>query len=658
MDSGSRTILERLHADLCAAALCEKLLLQVPEFLLGGAGTATVPTAGAEFIAAQVQRALDENGSPSAQPPELVYGVFIPTFASFGERIGSLLSFLAFLPWLRQKLWVDTIISLPLSVIGRTRKKGLRGSPFATWDPFAIDPAYADDLLPDWSAHDLYVAVLSAGRHLGVRFGTILPLATLSIDCPLLARFPDLAYWWHASPEELLHARQGPDGPNISAADRARFSDPPDIAAIRTWPAMGGGEHFAAAGGSSGPLTPANAFPDVSPEMAATYTWEDVTAVNYTALAYPVPHAQHRQAPADDRRSAWRVMPEIVAWHLRHGESALVIDVQSSVPGAIVCRGADLAASDGRLQAAPACCAAVIRPTAAGQLPWVIGEELWEFSSPAATDAVVGPFVSCAAPHARDPVSLVRSLDYHVDMLAGSGAAVRFMAGTGTHDTIPLDARIVRPLLLFLWLLPGSVPFLFSGIEHGATVPVNREFGFSRAEQDTLSYADLAMFSPAPLDWDGCVGAGQAPLVRLLQAARRVVPDCVRSGQPLTPLRPAGPPWATGYRVRGDKDRQVVVGANFGSVSAGFSHEALRAAGGDTMLWTGSGPPVPASRDSISVLPLTAFAILPRSLEASGTLHETLAQAIAGPVGRADVLRSGGTGVAGFSPWTGAGGDR
>ena len=191
----------------------------MPRFLLGGQGTALDPADGPGFFASCLRDILSSPESPSAcAGPELVYSIFVPTFASLGGRIGSLLSLLPFLSFLRRELGVDTVITLPLTVIGSVHRKGVRGSPFAARDPFAIDESYADTLLPSWSAHDLYLAVVEAAGCLGIRFGSIAPLATLSIDSELIARFPDLTYWWHARPGELLVAEANGSAPAITAA--------------------------------------------------------------------------------------------------------------------------------------------------------------------------------------------------------------------------------------------------------------------------------------------------------------------------------------------------------------------------------------------------------------------------------------------------------
>ena len=319
----------------------------------------------------------------------------------------------------------------------------------------------------------------------------------------------------------------------------------------------GGGQVASASGPGGQVLAPANALPDVTPTMSATYTWEDVVSVNYTRLPFPVPHARYMEAPLDTGRSAWRVMPQVLAWRLRHGERALVIDVQSSVPGEILTRGIDLARSRVELTAGSSCCPGAASPCPDGDEPWIASEELWTFTGPPRADAVVGPLLYCASPYARDAVHLVRSLGQLADQLARTASPLPFLAGPGNHDTIPVDPSLVRLLLMYLWFLPGAIPFLFSGAEHGILTAVNREFGFSLTEQEALSYDRLQMFSPGPVDWDSCHDTSQqarlAPFVRLLLAARRVAGEWLRPGQPLTlmPVRTQGEPTcpAIGYHV-------------------------------------------------------------------------------------------------------------
>jgi hypothetical protein len=616
--------LERLQADLRAQRGHQPDVLFVPEFLLDGSGTAPVAVDGPRFLASCLSEIRAGPGPGHPSTPELVYSIFVPTFASLGGRPGSLLSLLPFLLYLRRELGVDTVLSLPLTVIGVANRKGARGSPFAARDPFAIDRCYEDPLLPFWSAHDLYVAVSEAANCLGIRFGTIAPLATLSIDCPLIARFPDLTYWWRARPGELLVAHDVGAGPVIETAARARFAPAPASGQV-DFMRQGDGEVAFAMGAAGELLTPANALPDVSPQMSATYTWEDVVSVNYTRLPYPLPHASYRQAPLDQRRAAWQVMPEAVAWHLRHGERALLIDLQSSVPSPVLARGIDLAYGRARLTAVPPCCSSAANPPLASEEPWIVSEELWTFTGPERADAVVGPFVYCACPYARDAAHLVRSLDHFVGELASANGALPFLAGPATHDTIPVDPGLVRLLLPYLWFLPGAIPFLFSGTEHGITVPVNREFGFTRAEQDALRYDRLQMFSPQPLDWGSwdCAArsAGLRRLVRLLIAARRTVSDHLHSGKPLAGLQATAYSdpdcLATGYAA-GVGGNRLVVGANFSAVSpASFSDTAARRGrSGRSVIWAGSGPPKLAGQDVIVAPDRSVFVLLPVAADA------------------------------------------
>lgn len=320
-------------------------------------------------------------------------------------------------------------------------------------------------------------------------------------------------------------------------------------------------------------------------------------------------------------------MPEVVAWHLRHGERALLIDVQSSVPAPILTRGIELAYSQAELSAAPQCCPRAASAPGAREEPWIVSEELWTFAGPGRADAVVGPFLYCASPYARDAARLVRSLDHHVGQLAETVGALPFLAGASTHDTIPADPDITRLLLLYLWFLPRAIPFLFSGTEHGITEVVNREFGFSVAEQDALSYDRLQMFSPLPVDWDSWDAtsreAGLPEFIRLLLDARRAAAGWLRSGLALARIPALGRPvpdcLATGYRT-GSGDRGVVVGANFSRESrAVFPDPWPASETGVTeprsLIWAGSGPPEPAGR-TIVVQTGSAFALLPVAIHA------------------------------------------
>lgn len=617
-------LLARLRADL--AALNElPLSVEVPAFLLGERGCALTRVHPAAILLACVEDLLA--GSPHAArvgAPEFVYGLYVPTFAGLDGRLGTLLTVLPFLRFVHNTLGADSIMLLPITESGRVNRKGRRGSPFATRDPFAIDARFGDPLLPRWTSHDLYVCVTEVAAGAGLRLGSVLPLATLSIDSPLLGVMPDLTYWWHASPSERLALGTDATDPAIAPVDRDRFADPPDPAEVTPF-AVDGGEFFVTRNASGKPmLTPANAVPDVVPAMNATYTWEDVVSLNYTTLAHPVCHADHRLAPQRRDRSAWRLIPEVIAWHLRHGERVLQVDVLSSVPAEVIANGVKLAMSAQPLKTAPACCDAIRQPLAAA--PWIVGEELWSFGAPDVIDAVVGPFIYCAAPYAREPARLVESLEHHVRLLTATRSAKRFFAGVATHDTIPPDPIAARPLMLFLWLLPGSVPFIFSGTEHGVDNICNREFGFTRAEQESLSYEDLELFSPKPLDWQDVDATSslhsQVALIGFLRAARAATLDCLDLGQVASVWQPGnseGRASATGFVTRTTTGRAVAVAANFSRSNTLTRVRRPRAcSAARTLAWVGEAAPVIAVDGTLTLPPNCAVAWLPAPLLLQG----------------------------------------
>ena len=145
----------------------------VPEFLLGGSSPRRMADAGNpwRFFLRVCDEIAGVAGSPAPAreltEDDCVYLSFIRTFAALDGRIGTALTQLAFLPLLRQRLGVSVFMSLPTGVIGRTNRKGRRGSPFAVRDPFDVDPSLADPLLPELSAVEQYQALVEACRLLG-----------------------------------------------------------------------------------------------------------------------------------------------------------------------------------------------------------------------------------------------------------------------------------------------------------------------------------------------------------------------------------------------------------------------------------------------------------------------------------------------------------
>jgi hypothetical protein len=443
------------------------------------------------------------SAGPAAEPARVrglsardtVYLSFIRTFAALDGRIGTALTQIALLPYLRDRLGVTVFLSLPTGVIGVTNRKGVRGSPFAVADPFAIDPSLADPLLPELSAEVQYRALVQACHALGLRAGSVVPMATLAIDSPLFACTPQLGYWWDGDPTTRLCAPAAsgsasalgrpptPDG--VVPASPERFVEVPASHAVDVLATPDRRRFFATNVGER-QLTLANAFPLPGGITTETTTWGDVAMVNYTARCWPIPVGTRARVDDDPSRPAWSVMSRALGWrHEALGEEVFLIDANPSVPPGVLELARELASDDG------------------AHITF-IGEELWSFDTPsAALDAVVGPLVYGVSAHSRNLELLTSSLRYHLRCLEDRRSETPFLAATANHDTLPPTPEVASLLTVCYAFLPGAVPCIYSGTEVYADVLTNEEFGsWGGDSRAGARDHELALFDDLPLAWD------------------------------------------------------------------------------------------------------------------------------------------------------------
>jgi hypothetical protein len=543
----------------------------VPEFLCGGETPALVDVGDPyRFFAAVFDRILTSPAGPrpgrGLSHDDRVYLSYLRSFASLNGAIGTALTQIAFLPFIRDTLGATVFVCLPTGRIGSTNRKGSRGSPFAISNPFELDPAVADPLLPGVAALTQYRALVQACRLLGMRAGSIVPLAALSIDSPLFAALPGLGYWWAAEPGSLVtcapvDAAAGPavrSGPTtVDPAAAARFTAAPASRDVRL--VSRGGDHYfwapAAPGAGSG-TTLANAFPDVLAGDAATYTWGDVALIRYGADICPGPAGVRRPVAGDETLPAWTLLPAVLAWrHRELGESVMIIDVSRSIPAGVLHRARriaahwrdDFAARLGQLGAgslpadAVAGLLAELRraaaaPESADPDLTLVGEELWEFDAPdASLDAVCGPLTYCVSAHAHNRPVFVASLVHHLAALEHRTNRNAYLAGASNHDTMPPPPWATGLLYALYAFLPGAVPLLYSGVEWAAQQITNKEFGFHtspelRALRDRLDDRSLGLFNDRPVDWSELAAAQPSP------PAYRVISDILAAQARLSHL--------------------------------------------------------------------------------------------------------------------------
>ena len=500
----------------------------------------------------------------SLLPTDCIYQTFIRTFASLNYEIGTALKQIAFLPFLKSSLGVTILISLPTGLIGETNRKGSRGSPFAVKNPFEIDPSLGDPLLRDLPAIVQYRALIQACNKLGILAGSTIPLTVLSMDSPLFRSFPNLGFWWLAQPGELLGCEVEKQAEilnssisshivtDISPMNKIRFVPPPAFEQVRI--ANENGYNYFVADveimGQIRQCTLSNAFPDPVFGEDGTYTWNDVSTINYNHRCYPPPQGIPDLTERDVSKSSWRIMSHILAWRIRElGERVFLIDVNQAVPNEILTSACVIAGkwqgdyqnlipslfnddlSNDDIEKIYSSLdwhvdeEAVFSSISTVEKPILIGEELWEFDIRSdVLDGIVGPLIFCVSAHSHDLSVLIQSLKYHLRKLQNSISRLRYFGGLGNHDTMPANHIIASCLYLLYSFLPRVVPMVFSGAEFNAQVIVNKEFGFQpNTNNHTLDFdlSDhaLGLFNDLPLNWEKLpISAETQPLYTLIKA--------------------------------------------------------------------------------------------------------------------------------------------
>ncbi len=460
-----------------------------------GLGASTHPRA--DYLEAATEWLADRSSRPlrSCGGEEVIYQAFLGPFLGFDGESGTFCSLICHLPFLLEDLRATTILLLPILRRGTARKKGGTGSPFAVSDPLSLDPSVSG-LSPEAPVDAAWEALVGECRRIGVRLGMIVPLATISIDAPVIRRSPDLVHWWVAEPTELLTGEPANDrspGPGSGAwkveavpAPRAlhRFTAPPASEEIDQI-ACGEDSLYVAQDSNGRRLSVANAYPDPVVEDATTYAWQDVAAVRFANVAAPISYGDGRSSSQTAPNPvAVDFVRDVVRHRVACDGGVLLADVSSAIP------------SEALTQTVP--------PYPETML---VAEQLWEFRDREPFEFVSGPLIPCVAAHSRAPGVLAESLAYHLDLLAQTSDASFFFAGVANHDSVPCPSRLARALLMLFCLLPRSVPFLYSGTESACQVPTNMEFG-ELAGQPRPFEQDLLLFTQDPVVVDA-EGLGQ-----------------------------------------------------------------------------------------------------------------------------------------------------
>lgn len=389
---------------------------------------------------------------------EIVYQAFLGPFLGFRNELGGLHSLIATLPYIIDKLSVTTILLLPIAERGEVRKKGLTSSPFSVKSFSQIDKS----VLGPWTEEDgveIWSSIVSACSGAGIRLGTIVPTATISMDSEYITEEPSLVYWWESPTDAVLTGRpiktsvkfSNEAVPYISAEHK--FTKAPSSASI----SVGDDGLYYAESINGNVISVCNAFPDPAVSLGQDAAWKDVAAVRSTSGLIPNTYNQGRRGIGDLTPAYKKHLKKIVKSLAIHKEKAFLLDVSSALPkiGGFLDKH---------------------------RYPdyFLVAEQLWNFEDENSFEFILGPFIPCVASHSHFPRVIAESLKYHVELLRDSvnnGTCRWYFAGIANHDTVPCDPNIGLGLLPLLVSLPRSIPHIYSGTDFFSQIVTNFEFG-------------------------------------------------------------------------------------------------------------------------------------------------------------------------------------
>lgn len=427
-----------------------------------------------------------------------------PLSCGFRET-GTFLKSIALLPYL-ERLGIDTIYLLPVTIPGTVNRKGNLGSPYAVKNPFLIDPLLAEPAL-GLSAEAEFSAFMEAARHMGMRVVLEFVFRTTSVDSDWVTEHPDWYYWLHSNPEngsvpesyappvfdgETLNTiYEKVDKHDLSAlpeppeAFRRQFSETPETVVLTEKGAQG-----KSADGTS--CVVASAFSDWPPDDKQP-PWTDVAYLklhrhkSFNYIAYNTIRMYDTELDRAEytNKALWDAVAGIIPYFQEH----------FSINGAMIDMG----------HALPSALKALIVENARRNDPlFAFWDENFD-PSPSIRDegfnAVFGslPFVI------HDPIYIRGLLNY----LNKTGVAVPFF-GTGENHNTPrvchnlagkAAAKNRSRFIFGLASILPAIPFIHSGMEICESKPINLGLNFTEEDRKKWPASQLPLFSAGSYDW-------------------------------------------------------------------------------------------------------------------------------------------------------------
>ena len=472
--------------------------------------------------------AYDHNGDGHIAPEPLPHGF---------RETGTFLKSIALLPYL-ERLGINTVYLLPVTIPGEKNKKGNLGSPYAVKNPYRIDPLLAEPAL-GLAAEQEFSAFMEAARRFGMRVVLEFVFRTTAVDSNWVKQHPDWYYWLRSDPENgsvpELYAPPvfGPEKlsaiyekvdkhdlsglPEPAEDFRDRFTQTPEKVVM----AEQGIQGITAEGKS---CVVASAFSDWPPDDKQP-PWTDVAylklhrhdSFNYIAYNTIRMYDTALDRPEHVNRELWNTLAGIIPWFQEH----------FSINGAMIDMG----------HALPSALKASIVEKARWKYPdFAFWDENFD-PSPSIRDegfnAVFGslPFVI------EDPVYIRGLLNY----LNKTGVVVPFFGTGENHNTPRVCHKLAgkaagrnRSRFIFgLSTILPAVPFIHSGMEICESKPVNLGLNFTEEDRKQWPVEMLPLFSACGYDWTNCNSL--EPLTEFITAMlslRRKYEEIIRNGSP------------------------------------------------------------------------------------------------------------------------------
>ncbi len=456
----------------------------------------------------------------------LVYNMFVRLTTAFDHNVdgtiatdplpcgfretGTFLKSIALLPYL-QRLGINTIYLLPVTIPGIKHRKGNLGSPYAIKNPYLIDPLLTEPAL-GLSAEKEFAAFMEAARYTGMRVVLEFVFRTTSVDSDWVTEHPDWYYWRRTTPEngtvptayappvfdqetlntifEKVDKHDLSALPEPSETFREQFTATPENITITEQGAQG-----TTPDGSS--CMVASAFSDWPPDDKQP-PWTDVAylklhrheSFNYIAYNTIRMYDTALDRPEHSNRNLWNAITGTIPFFQKHfAINGAMIDMGHALPSSLK--------------------AAIVEKARENDPDFAFWDENFD-PSPSIRDegfnAVFGslPFVI------QDPIYIRGLLNY----LNKTGVVVPFF-GTGENHNTPRVCHNLagqaagrnRSMFLFgLATVLPAIPFIHSGMEICESDPVNLGLNFTEKDRQQWPAEKLPLFSAASHDWENCNG--------------------------------------------------------------------------------------------------------------------------------------------------------